>query len=299
MRFNMSWAKLLFGLSLCVILALYGVVEILSQGVAVPKRPARALPKVKIDIPLPMIQFEDIATKAVLTARHVTGGDDKKYILDTTGRGVALLDYDNHGYPDIVFVNGTTLEGFPKGQEPISHLYHNNENGTFTDVTRDAKLLRSGWGQGACVGDYDNDGYDDLFVTYYGQNVLYRNNGNGTFSDVTEKAGLLHKAVRWSTGCSFLDYNKDGKLDLFVANYVDLDLKKTPAKGTNQYCQWKGIPVMCGPRGLPGGTNILYRNNGDGTFTDVSEKSGITKPSGYYSLDRKSTRLNSSHQIIS
>ena len=284
MRFNMSWAKLLFGLSLCVILALYGIVEILSQGVAVPKRPARALPKVKIDIPLPKIQFEDIATKAGLTARHVTGGDDKKYILETTGSGVALFDYDNDGYPDIFFVNGTTLEGFPKGQEPISHLYHNNKNGTFTDVTRDAKLLRSGWGQGACVGDYDNDGYDDLFVTYYGQNVLYRNNGNGTFSDVTEKAGLLHKAVRWSTGCSFLDYNKDGKLDLFVANYVDLDLKKTPAKGTNQYCQWKGIPVMCGPRGLPGGTNILYQNKGDGTFIDVSEKTGVTKPSGYYSF---------------
>src|SRR5436309_85959 len=143
MRFNMSWAKLLFGLSLCVILALYGVVEILSQGVAVPKRPARALPKVKIDIPLPKIQFEDIATKAGLTARHVTGGDDKKYILETTGSGVALFDYDNDGYLDIFLVNGTMLEGFAQGQEPTSHLYHNNKNGTFTDVTQDAKLLRS------------------------------------------------------------------------------------------------------------------------------------------------------------
>ena len=284
MRFRMNRAKLVFGLSLFVMAVLYGAIEILSQGVAVPKRAARALPKVKIDIPLPKIQFEDIATKAGLTARHVTGGDDKKYILETTGSGVALFDYDNDGYLDIFLVNGTMLEGFAQRQEPTSHLYHNNKNGTFTDVTQDAKLLRSGWGQGACVGDYDNDGYDDLFVTYYGQNVLYRNQGNGTFDDVTQKSGLMHKTVRWSTGCSFLDYNKDGKLDLFVANYVDLDLKKTPAKGTNQYCQWKGIPVMCGPRGLPGGTNILYRNNGDGTFTDVSEKSGITKPSGYYSF---------------
>src|SRR5437899_3127442 len=201
MRFKMSWAKLVFGLSLVVLLVLYAVIEILSQGVAVPKRAARALPKVKIDIPLPKVQFEDVAIKAGLTARHVTGGDDKKYILETTGSGVALFDYDNDGYPDIFFVNGTTLEGSPKGQEPTSHLYRNNKNGTFTDVTEDAKLLRSGWGQGACVGDYDNDGYDDLFVTYYGQNVLYRNLGNGTFDDVTQKSGLMHKTVRWSTGC--------------------------------------------------------------------------------------------------
>ena len=164
MRFRMNREKLVFGLSLFVMAVLYGTIEILSQGVAVPKRAARALPKVKIDIPLPKIQFEDIAPKAGLTARHVTGGDDKKYILETTGSGVALFDYDNDGYLDIFLVNGTMLEGFAQGQEPTSHLYHNNKNGTFTDVTQDAKLLRSGWGQGACVGDYDNDGYDDLFV---------------------------------------------------------------------------------------------------------------------------------------
>ncbi len=273
--------KLLLGLAMVFYLA----VEVLSQGVAVPKRAARALPKAKIDIPLPKVQFEDVAVRAGLSFRHVTGPDvDKKYILETTGSGLALFDYDNDGFLDIFLVNGTTFEGFPKEKEPISRLYRNRRNGTYEDVTEKANLVRSGWGQGACVADYDNDGYDDLLVTYFGQNSLYRNNGNGTFSDVTEKVGLLHKLARWSTGCAFLDYDKDGDLDLFVSNYVDFDIKKIPAKGTNQYCQWKGIPVMCGPRGLPGGTNILYQNNGNGTFMDVSEKSGVVKPSGYYAF---------------
>ena len=260
-------------------------VEVFSRGVAVPKRPAKSQPDVKLNASPPKVEFQDIAAKAGLTARHVTGAQsEKKYIIETTGSGVALFDYDNDGWLDIFLVNGTTLEGFPKGQEPTNHLYHNNKNGTFTDLTEKANLARSGWGQGACVGDFDNDGYDDLFVTYWGQNALYRNNGNGTFTDVTEKAGLLHKTARWSTGCSFLDYDKDGDLDLFVANYVDFDISKTPAKGSNQYCLWKGVPVMCGPRGLPAGRNILYQNNGDGTFTDVSEKSGVAKPAGRYAF---------------
>ena len=229
--------------------------------------------------------FEDMAAKAGLTARHVTGPDlDKKYIIETTGSGVAVFDYDNDGWLDIFFVNGTTLEGFPKGQEPTNHLYRNNKNGTFTDVTETANLIRSGWGQGVCVGDYDNDANDDLLVTYFGQHVLYRNTGKGQFIDVTEKAGVMLSSPRWTTGCSFLDYDRDGKLDLFVSNYVAFDIKKTPAKGTSQFCRWKGMPVMCGPRGLPGGTNLLYHNNGDGTFTDVSARSGITQPSGYYAL---------------
>src|SRR5215510_778772 len=179
--------------------------------------------------------FTNVAREAGLNAVTVFGGkESNKYLLETTGCGIAFLDYDNDGWLDIFQVNGTTLEGFPKGQEPINHLYHNNQNGTFTDVTEKANLARSGWGQGACVGDFDNDGYDDLFVTYWGQNALYRNNRNGTFTDVAEKAGLLHKTARWSTGCSFLDYDKDGDLDLFVANYVDFDISKTPAKGSNQ-----------------------------------------------------------------
>jgi enediyne biosynthesis protein E4 len=274
-----------FSVALSVLAIIVAALEIFSQGVAVPRRTARALPTVKLDIPLPKVHFEEVAASAGLTARHVTGPElDKKYIIETTGSGVALIDYNNDGWLDVFFVNGTTLEGFPKGQEPTNHLYHNNQDGTFKDVTEQANLVRTGWGQGACVGDYDNDGSDDLLVTYWGQNSLYRNLGNGKFVDVTEKTGLLHKSARWSTGCSFLDYDKDGKLDLFVANYVDFDLKRIPAKGTNQFCQWKGIPVMCGPRGLPGGTNLLYHNNGDGTFTDVSEKSGVIKPSGYYAF---------------
>ena len=256
---------------------------LLAQGMVAPARNFKNLPKIKADILVPKIQFEDIAPKAGLTALHVTGGEtEKKYIIEMTGSGLALIDYDNDGWQDIFLVNGTTLEGFPKGQEPTNHLYHNNQNGTFSDVTVQAGLVRSGWGQGVCVGDFDNDGYDDLFVTYYGQNVLYRNEGGEKFVDVTEKAGLLNKKPRWATGCAFLDYDKDGKLDLFVANYVDFDLSKTPVRGANEFCQWKGIPVMCGPRGLPTETNSLYQNNGDGTFTDVSERSGIGKPQGIY-----------------
>jgi len=277
--------QLLAYLVLFSVLTIQSALTLLSQGVAVPHRVGRAAPNVKLEFPLPKVAFEDVASKAGLTWRHVTGPDfDKKYIIETTGSGVALIDYDTDGWLDIFMVNGTTLEGFPKGQEPTNHLYRNNKDGTFADVTEKANLVRTGWGQGACVGDYDNDGRDDLLVTYFGQNALYHNEGNGRFAEVAGKAGLSHNSPRWSTGCSFVDYDKDGRLDLFVANYVIFDIKKIPAKGTNQFCQWKGMPVMCGPRGLPGGTNLLYHNNGDGTFTDVSEKSGVVKPSGYYAF---------------
>jgi enediyne biosynthesis protein E4 len=233
------------------------------------------------------VTLVDIAAQAGLNAICVCGEKDRKHwIIETTGCGVAFLDYDNDGWLDIFTVNATTLEGFPKGSEPTNHLYHNNRNGTFTDVTARAGLWRTGWGQGVCIGDYDNDGFEDLFVTYWGQNVLYHNNANGTFTDVTKQAGLLQAQdrPRWSTGCSFIDYDRDGNLDLIVANYVDLDLAHTPAAGSGEFCRWKGIPVMCGPRGLPAGTNLLYRNNGNGTFTDVSEKSGISKPRGHYAF---------------
>jgi len=233
--------------------------------------------------PVPKIEFVDLAAKGGLTARHITGNDEgREYIIESTGSGLALIDYNNDGFLDIFFVNGTTLEGFPKGEEPINHLYRNNRDGTFTDVTAEANLPRSGWGQGCCVGDFDNDGWEDLFVTYYGQNVLYHNAG-ARFEDVTEKAGLLQKSLRWNTGCCFLDYDRDGKVDLFVANYVDFDISKTMAKRT-QNCLWRGVPVFCGPRGLKPAANLLYHNDGNGAFTDVSQKAGIGDPVRGYGL---------------
>jgi hypothetical protein len=227
--------------------------------------------------------FLDQAAKAGLNAKNTFGGlDSKKYILETTGTGVAIFDYDHDGWPDIFIVNGTTLEGISAGPAPSNHLYHNNHDGTFTDVTEKAGLVHTGWGQGVCAGDYDNDGYEDLFVTYYGKNVLYHNNGNGTFTDVSEKAHVAGTGKAWSTGCAFVDYDRDGKLDLFVATYVDFDLKTAPAPGDRASCMWKGVPVMCGPRGLPWSKNILYHNNGDGTFEDVTVKAKIDQTNGHY-----------------
>ena len=231
------------------------------------------------------VTLTDVAAQAGLNSICVSGrADTKRWIVETTGCGIAFFDYDQDGWLDVFQVNATTLDRFSQGREPTCHLYHNNRDGTFTDVTAKAGLAKTGWGQGVCVGDYDNDGWDDLFVTSWGQNTLYRNNGDGTFADVTEKAGLLQHGSRprWNNGCSFLDYDKDGHLDLFVANYVDVDLSQLPKPGTGQYCLWKGVPVMCGPRGLPRATNLLYRNNGDGTFTDVTEKAGILKTAGHY-----------------
>jgi enediyne biosynthesis protein E4 len=227
--------------------------------------------------------FVDEASKAGLTAKITFGGvDSKKYIIETTGTGVAIFDYDNDGWPDIFVVNGTTLEQPSAASAPTNHLYHNNHDGTFTDVTMKAGLAHTGWGQGVCVGDYDNDGNEDLFVTYYGKNVLYHNNGDGTFTDVSDKAHVADTGGAWSTGCAFLDYDRDGKVDIFVATYVDFDLKSAPAPGERASCLWKGVPVMCGPRGLPWGKNILYHNKGDGTFEDVTAKAKIDQTNGHY-----------------
>src|SRR5690348_10927813 len=205
--------------------------------------------------------FIDTAKEAGLTMMNVFGGENtKKFIIETTGTGVAIFDYDNDGWPDIFIVNGTKLEGFPTGKAPTNHLYRNNHDGTFTDVTEKAGLAHTGWGQGVCVGDYDNDGFEDLYVTYYGKNVLYHNNGDGTFTDVSEKAHVAGTGKYWGTGCAFVDYDRDGKLDLMVANYVDYDSATAFAPGDKPSCIWKGVPVMCGPRGLPWAKNILYHN---------------------------------------
>jgi len=232
----------------------------------------------------PGVRFVDVAQAVGLKTKTIFGGEGKnKYLVETTGCGVAFFDYDRDGWLDIFLVNGWRLAGFPAGLEPYNHLYRNNGDSTFTDVTVKAKLVHSGWGQGICVGDYDNDGFDDLFVTYWGYNVLYRNNGDGTFTNVSEKAGVAGTKPRWNTGCAFLDYDRDGYLDLFMANYIDFDIKTAPLPETGP-CLYKGVPVACGPPGLPGGVNILYHNNGDGTFSDVSEKTGITKTNGTYGL---------------
>jgi hypothetical protein len=243
---------------------------------------ARQLPK---NNSKPLAHFADIAKKAGLTDAVVFGGvDTKKYIIETTGTGVAIFDYDNDGWPDIFIVNGTSLDALPSLKVPTSHLYRNNRDGTFTDVTQKAGLTHTGWGQGVCVGDYDNDGWEDVYVTYYGKNVLYHNNRDGTFTDVSEKAGVRGSGKSWGNGCAFLDYNRDGHLDLMVANYVDFDLSTAPAPGDRSSCVWKGVPVMCGPQGLPASKNILYRNKGDGTFEDVSRKSHVDQADGHYSL---------------
>lgn len=228
--------------------------------------------------------FVNVAKESGLNVTTIFGGEHKnKYLLETTGCGVAFYDYDNDGWLDIFLVNGTRLEGFPRGQEPTNHLFKNNRDGTFTDVTLKAGLAHSGWGQGVCIGDYDNDGYEDLFVTYFGKNVLYHNNGDGTFMDVSEKAGVATNGKRWSTGCAFVDYDRDGKLDLFVANYIDMDLATAPVPESGP-CLYKGILVACGPPGMMGSKNILYHNNGDGTFKDVSEASGMLQANGTYGL---------------
>ncbi len=232
--------------------------------------------------PTQIVNFVDMASKAGLNMDVIFGGKETKtYIIETTGTGAAIFDYDNDGWPDIFVVNGTTLDAVP-GKAPTSQLFHNNHDGTFTDVTRKSGLGISGWGQGVCVGDYDNDGWEDLFVTFYGQNHLFRNKGDGTFEDVSKKAGIPTTGTRWGTGCAFVDYDRDGKLDIAVANYVDFDVSKAPKPGDGAFCMWKGTPVMCGPRGLAGDKNVLYHNRGDGTFEDVSAKSGFEKTPGHY-----------------
>jgi hypothetical protein len=235
---------------------------------------ARALP----------FSFTNTARQAGLDAITVYGGQHtNRYLLETTGCGIAVLDIDGDGWLDLFVVNGTTLEGFPAGRAPAGHLYRNRGDGTFEDVTPKSGIAQTGWGQAACAADYDNDGRDDLFITAWGQNQLYRNRGDGRFEDVTEAAGLRSPRTRWGSGCAFLDIDRDGRLDLFAANYIDMDLASTPGPESG-LCRYKGLPVACGPPGLTGGKNLLYRNLGNGRFEDISDRAGITAKSGTYGL---------------
>ncbi len=228
-------------------------------------------------------KFTDVGKQAGLVHPVIYGGiESADYIVETVGPGIAFFDYDNDGWLDILVLNGSRIGGVPAGTS--NRLYKNNRDGTFTDVTEKAGLIRTGWAQGVTIGDYNNDGHEDIFITYWGQNVLYRNNGDGTFTDVTKQAGLLQEGVHWGSGCTFVDYDRDGRLDLFVANYLEFDFATVPKPGESNACMWKGAPVMCGPRGLKPSRHYLFHNRGDGTFEDVSEKSGISKARGSYAM---------------
>src|SRR3954447_23861868 len=261
--------------------ALLSPTTILGQGVS--SRGVKAQPRGKPSGRPFQARFTDVAKQAGLTEPIIYGAvENKSYIVEVVGCGVAFIDYDNDGWVDLFVLNGTRLEATPSGT--TNRLYKNNRDGTFTDVTAKAGLVRTGWVSAVTVGDYDNDGFDDLFITYYGHNVLYRNNGDGTFTDVTARAGLAQDVVRYGSGCTWVDYDRDGRLDLFVANYLNTTLEKLPKPGENPDCTWKGVAVNCGPRGLPTGSVQLFHNNGDGTFTDVSKASGVAAASGSYPM---------------
>ena len=255
----------------------------LVAGAQMASRGVKAAPRAKAS-GLPFnCRLTDVAAEAGLTAPVIYGGvDHNAYIVEAVGCGVAFLDFDNDGWLDIFVLSGTRWEGAPAGT--TNRLYRNNRDGTFTDVTVKAGLVRTGWFSGVTVADYNNDGFEDIFITGWGHNVLYHNNGDGTFTDVTKQAGLASEEMRWGTGCSFVDYDRDGRLDLFVSRYLKFDPKAIPPAGSDPNCNFKGVPINCGPRGLPNDTHSLYHNNGDGTFTEVSQRAGILKAEPGYGL---------------
>ena len=246
-----------------------------SGAVAQPKRP---LPD---GIVAPRIEYRDLAEESGLRGVAVSGSPThKNFIVESTGTGAAIFDYDRDGLADVLLVGADQFE--QEGPAPRHFLYRNLGGLQFEDVTQEAGIEHTGWAQGACVGDFDNDGFEDLFVPHWGQNRLYRNESGKRFSEEAEQRGLVESGRRWGTGCAFLDYDRDGDLDLFVANYLRLDLDKTPKPGEGAECRWKGMPVLCGPRGLPGESMSLYRNDGTGTFSDVSEEAGVQTEQLYY-----------------
>jgi enediyne biosynthesis protein E4 len=273
---------------------------LLAVGATSARAPQGQLPAAATFASTWGVAFADVAERAGLRDPVVYGGiERKRFIIETNGSGVAFVDYDNDGWLDALTLSGTRLsEGareemkYTPGSAPTNRLYRNLRNGTFQDTTDAAGLRRTGWASSVCAGDYDNDGWTDLFLTYYGRNVLYRNRGGGTFEDATERAGLAIPAVRWGSGCTFVDYDRDGRLDLFVANYLRFDLATATEPGNGPNCLWKGIPVNCGPKGLPTDTNLLYHNQGGGTFADVSEASGIAKVTRRYPMTAFATDLN-------
>ena len=266
----------------CQISILASLALALSLTATAQRTPARAPSHPQKTAASTGILFTDIARAAGIDFHLTCGGPQKLYIIESMCGGIAVFDYDNDGWMDIFLVNGSTLEDLKADKCHPSKLYRNNHDGTFTEVTTKSGINHCGWGFGVAVGDYDNDGNEDLYITYLDGAVLYHNNGDGTFTDVTSKAGVANDG-RWGTSAAFGDYDNDGYLDLYVANYVDLDLNHLPEFGQGSFCQYRGFPVSCGPRGLKGSRDRLYHNNKDGTFTDVTEKLNID-PGSYYGL---------------
>lgn len=244
-----------------------------------PRQPAGKKPPSRNLPPVP--RFEDIGAQAGLHAAHISA-PEKRYVVESISGGIGLFDCDNDGRLDIVMVNGSTVDRFRRGGDPMVTLWHQEANGTFTDATQRAGLTRKGWGMGVAVADFDNDGNLDLYVTGYGGNALYRNSGNCTFTDVTDKAGV--RGGGFSTGAAWADYDRDGYVDLFVSRYVHFDMEHLPVPGSSQFCRYKGVDVQCGPWGMVGESDLLFHNRGDGTFEEVSQKAGVSDPDGYYGL---------------